>query len=71
LKIKSDTVDSAGLNVTIRPDARMQFFKAVTDEEVSGHEVKLTDRLIMTLKLDEEYKGQGHSVQLMLVIHLK
>lgn len=48
--------------MTVRPNARMRFFKAVTEEEVSGHEVKLTDRLIMTLKLDTEYKGEGHSV---------
>ncbi|XP_062605412.1 uncharacterized protein LOC134267206 [Saccostrea cucullata] len=52
----ADTVDSAGLNVTVRPSAGMKFFKAVSGVEVSGHEVKLSDRVFMTLKLDAEYQ---------------
>jgi hypothetical protein len=36
----------------------MTFFKVVADEDVSGKEVKLSDRIIMVLKLEDAYIGE-------------
>ena len=37
----------------------MSFYKVVSDEEVSGTEVKLTDTLMMILQLDEQWTGEA------------
>ncbi|KAK3095307.1 hypothetical protein FSP39_013030 [Pinctada imbricata] len=47
--------DNFGLNLTTRPEVTMRFFKALSDEEVIGSEIKLSDKLIMSLQLDSEY----------------
>ena len=52
-----DKSDDYGLNITVRPEASMTFFKAVSNEDVSGREVKLSDALIMVLQLKTEYQG--------------
>ena len=36
----------------------MKFFKALSDEEVSGREVQLSDTLILSLQLDSQYTGK-------------
>ncbi|XP_060075162.1 uncharacterized protein LOC132554856 [Ylistrum balloti] len=51
----ADKADDTGLNRTTKPRAYLSFYKVVTGDEVIGSEVKLTDRLIMTLKLEEEF----------------
>ncbi|XP_033757339.1 uncharacterized protein LOC117339733 [Pecten maximus] len=51
----ADKADDTGLNRTTKPRAYLSFYKVITGEEVIGSEVKLTDRLIMTLQMDQEF----------------
>ncbi|XP_021361489.1 uncharacterized protein LOC110455610 isoform X2 [Mizuhopecten yessoensis] len=51
----ADKDDDAGLNRTTKPIASLSFFKVITGEEVIGSEVKLTDRLIMSLQMEQEF----------------
>ncbi|KAL4216822.1 hypothetical protein ACF0H5_024543 [Mactra antiquata] len=51
----AEKTDDSSQNVTVKPSARMSFFKVVSEEEVSGREVKLSDTLIMTLELNTEF----------------
>ncbi|XP_069141016.1 uncharacterized protein [Argopecten irradians] len=50
-----DKDDDTGQNRTTKPKAALAFYKVITGEEVMGSEVKLTDRLILTLQLEEQY----------------
>ena len=52
-----DKQDDSSVNMTVKPSAAMKFYKVVSDEEVSGTEVKLSDVLIMTLQLGDEWTG--------------
>ena len=54
----SDKKDDASQNMTVKPSAAMKFYKVVSEVEVSGTEVKLSDVLIMTLELNNEYAGK-------------
>ncbi|XP_052224310.1 uncharacterized protein LOC127839959 [Dreissena polymorpha] len=54
---KADKQDDSSVNMTVKPSAAMKFYKVVSDEEVSGTEVKLSDVLIMTLQLGDEWTG--------------
>ena len=53
-----DKTDDESFNLTVKPSAFMTFYKVVSDEEISGREVKLTDELMMTLQLEEQWMGK-------------
>ena len=66
----SDKKDDASQNMTVKPSAAMKFYKVVSEVEVSGTEVKLSDVLIMTLELNNEYAGKWRQTYVMNHYHL-